>query len=149
MAGRTHSPVLSKFQSAWHTGCHRPFTVFPVFAVFMVSLFPPCALHNVRCQPTAPAAMCFGNSGEHGSHCTKCQSSDKSDWSDLSDILCSHPVHCAMCPASLPEAREPVRATADHFGAARLPPDHMPAGLPRRSVAETGATRLQKKLNFF
>ena len=32
-----------------------------------------------------------------------------------------------------------VKATADHFGAARLPPDHMPAG----------ATRLQKKLNFF
>ena len=55
-ADRTHSPVLSKFQSAWHTGCHRPFTVFPVFAVFMVSLFPPCALRNVPCQPEG---MCF------------------------------------------------------------------------------------------
>ena len=61
-ANRTHSPVLSKFQSAWHTGCHRPFTVFPVFAVFMVSLLPPCALRNVLCQSSGGSRARQGDS---------------------------------------------------------------------------------------
>ena len=61
-ANRTHSPVLSKFQSAWHTGCHRPFTVFPVFAVFMVSLLPPCALRNVPCQSSGGSRARQGDS---------------------------------------------------------------------------------------
>ena len=90
--------VLWNFRSAWHTGCHRPFTVFPVFAVFMVSLFPPCALHNVLCQPTEHTALCLEISTAHGTHCTKCQSSDKSDRSDKSDILCPQYRHCTKCP---------------------------------------------------
>ena len=59
-ADSPRSYVLSKFQSAWHTGCHRPFTVFPVFAVFMVSLLPPCALRKVLCQPEGMRFAFFG-----------------------------------------------------------------------------------------
>ena len=42
---------------------------------------------------------------------------------------CPPPVPCTMCPASLPEAREPVRATADSPRAARLPPCGRLSGL--------------------
>ena len=44
---RTHSHVLSKFQSTWHTGCHRPSIVFPVFIVFPVGFAP--AMRLAQC----------------------------------------------------------------------------------------------------
>ncbi len=125
-ANRTHSPVLSKFQSAWHTGCHRPFTVFPVFAVFMVSLLPPCALRKVLCQPTEHTAKCFGNSGAHGSHCTKCPSSVQVRTSPYKSVFpCPHPVHCTKCPASQREYamhREAPWAKGGHFLGKKLVP---------------------------
>ena len=64
-ANRTHSPVLSKFQSTWHT-LHQVPIVRPVRQVRPVrhSLPAVSALHNVLCQPVE----CTLFSGERYAH---------------------------------------------------------------------------------
>ena len=66
-ANRTHSPVLSKFQSTWHTGCHRPSIVFPVFIVFPVGFAP--AMRLAQCAlPAAGNTLCFLVNAMHMAH---------------------------------------------------------------------------------
>ena len=68
-------------------------------------------------------AMCCEISGAHSPHIALCPSSVQVRTSPYKSVFpCPHPVPCTMCPASLPEAREPVRVTADRPRAARLPP---------------------------
>ena len=109
-ANRTHSPVLSKFQSAWLT-LHQVPIVRQVRLVRPVrhSLLPPCALHNVLCQPTEHTAMCYRNSKAHGSHCTKCPSSVQVRTSPYKSVFpCPHPVPCTMCFSRLKKLQKKV-----------------------------------------
>ena len=57
-ANRTHSPVLSKFQNAWHTLHQVPIVrTSPYKSVQVrIPLPAPCALRNVLCQPVG---MCI------------------------------------------------------------------------------------------
>ena len=125
-ANRTHSHVLGKFRSTWHTLHQVPIVrTSPYKSVQVrIPLPAPCALRNALCQPTEHTALCYRNSKAHGTQ-VAIDHLQYSRYSQYSWFLCPHPVHCAMCFASLPEARE--RSESRPHGGKRAAPAELSA----------------------